>query len=58
MVKLCICGHDIREHGRERDFYEDDSRREVCLSCPGYEYADGSSGYPNGKAWHRFKAKI
>ena len=50
---LCSkCGHPRSEHGEERYFYEcDDSRREVCLLCPGYE----EPGYPNGKAWHRFR---
>ena len=54
----CKCGHGRREHGQERDFYEcDGSRREVCLACPGYVMADEvTTGYPNGKAWHRFKA--
>jgi len=47
----CICGHDEDQHGQERTFYQsDDSRREVCLECPGYE----EPGYPNGAAWHRF----
>ena len=46
------CGHLQAEHGQERAFYEcDESRREVCLRCPGYE----EPGYPNGDAWHRFK---
>lgn len=53
----CVCGHGERDHGQERAFYEcDNSKREVCLMCPGYEYDDGTSGYPRGKAWHRFKA--
>lgn len=51
------CDHPKSEHGKERDFFSDtDSRRELCLMCPGYEYTDGSIAYPNGKAWHRFKA--
>ena len=52
------CGHPRDQHGQERDFYEcDDSRREVCLMCPGYVREDEvTTGYPNGKAWHRFKA--
>ena len=46
------CGHPRSEHGQERDFYQcDDSRREVCLRCPGYELP----GYPNGAAWHSFR---
>lgn len=46
------CEHPRAEHGQERAFYEcDDSRREVCLMCPGYE----EPGYPNGQAWHRFR---
>ena len=54
---MCKCGHGREQHGQERGFYEcDDSRREVCLMCPGYVMADEViTGYPNGKAWHRFK---
>lgn len=54
----CVtCGHQRAEHGQEREFYEcGDSRREVCLLCPGYVMADEvTSGYPNGKAWHRYR---
>lgn len=51
MTTKCICGHAKDQHGQERAFYEsDDSKREVCLECPGYE----EPGYPNGKAWHRY----
>jgi hypothetical protein len=49
------CDHKRSEHGRECDFYDTYSRRELCLMCPGYERDDGGSGYPRGKAWHRFK---
>lgn len=57
MADVCVCGHDRQEHGQERGIYEcDNSKRELCMVCPGYEYDDGSTGYPNGKAWHRFKA--
>ena len=45
------CGDTITEHGQEQDFYPTESKREVCLKCPGYE----EPGYPNGKAWHRFR---
>ena len=51
--QICICGHLYSEHGQEQRLYECDSKREVCLSCPGYE----DPGYPRGRAWHRFKAK-
>ena len=44
------CDHPEWDHGQERAFYETDSKREVCLLCPGYE----EPGYPHGKAWHRF----
>ena len=33
-------------------------QREVCLECPGYTVIRNGiedDGYPNGKAWHRFK---
>ncbi len=56
MAEVCVCGHDGREHGRERDLYVTYSKREVCLQCPGYVLADeATTGYPNGQAWHRFK---
>jgi hypothetical protein len=46
------CTHPEAEHGQEGSFYGGgDSRREVCLMCPGYE----SPGYPRGEAWHRFE---
>lgn len=49
---LCLCGHPASEHGQERKFYYcDDSHREVCLLCPGYE----EPGYPKGEAWHRYR---
>ena len=49
---VCICGHHAGEHGQEREVFTDTaSRRELCMACPGYE----EPGYPNGKAWHRFK---
>lgn len=52
---ICVCGHGRDDHGQERGFYEcDNSRREVCLACPGFE----CPGYPRGKAWHRFKAEV
>ena len=46
------CEHEQDEHGQERALYDTDSRREVCLQCPGWE----DPGYPRGKAWHRFRA--
>ena len=47
----CICGHPDHEHGQERELgIGTDSRREVCLRCPGYD----EPGYPTGKAWHRY----
>ena len=54
-AELCRCGHERQEHGQERQFYEcDDSKRAVCLACPGYEVP----GYPTGNAWHRFRAVL
>ena len=51
-VEYCTCGHSRSQHGPEWAFFTDtDSRREVCMECPGYE----EPGYPNGRAWHRFK---
>lgn len=51
-ARLCRCGHAADQHGQERAVYEaDNSKREVCLECPGYE----EPGYPRGRAWHRFK---
>ncbi len=51
IIGIC-CEHPRPDHGQERAFYEcDDSKREVCMLCPGYE----EPGYPRGKAWHRFK---
>ena len=52
MTLSCTCGHPKDQHGQERKFYDcDDSKREVCLECPGYE----EPGYPNGAAWHRYQ---
>ena len=50
------CGHPRGEHGQEKDLYDsyENSRREVCLLCPGYE----KPGYPKGDAWHRFRKKV
>lgn len=55
-----LCKHPRSEHGKERDLLLGvDSKRELCLLCPSYVVwlVDGSevSGYPNGKAWHRFR---
>ena len=44
------CGHPRNEHGQERHVGDNDSRRELCLMCDGYE----EPGYPRGKAWHRY----
>jgi len=49
---LCVCGHEQSEHCQERSLSNDtDSKRELCLRCPGYE----NPGYPNGWCWHRFR---
>lgn len=48
------CEHLACEHGQERQFYDTDSRREVCLRCPGYE----EPGYPRGTAWHRYRPAL
>ncbi len=48
----CVCGHEQSEHLQERHVFTDiDSRRELCLRCPGYE----RPGYPNGWCWHRWQ---
>lgn len=55
MARDCgYCAHPRTEHGRECDLYETDSRREVCLLCPGYE----EPGYPRGTAWHRWTQPV
>ena len=51
MIPAACCPHPAEEHGQERHLYETDSRREVCLACPGYE----EPGYPHGHAWHRYR---
>ena len=57
---VCRCGHSKSQHGKHEQMvlgaYRD--RREVCLKCPGYTLIRNGfedDGYPNGKAWHRFK---
>ena len=49
------CKHPAIEHVYEHQVSNDtDSRRELCLMCPGYE----EPGYPNGKAWHRYRKPL
>ena len=60
MSRACVvCGHPDMEHGQEREFFLGvDSKRELCLGCPGYVVIRGGyevDGYPIGKAWHRFR---
>ena len=59
MSETCkLCGHASEEHGRERDFVDSDSKRELCRLCPGYVLETDEievTGYPYGKAWHRFR---
>ena len=56
--QCAVCGHVRHEHGTERDLLSGnhyvDGKREFCMECPGYE----EPGYPNGKAWHRFKGEL
>ena len=61
-VEICRCGHPRSEHGRHGEMVmgSPGDRREVCLECPGYTLIRNGiedDGYPNGKAWHRFKLK-
>ena len=59
LVPCAVCGHPKAEHGKERDLFPDtDSKRELCMECPGYTMIVGAyevNGYPNGQAWHRFR---
>ena len=53
--RCTLCGHERHQHGREQDFVFCESRRELCLLCPGYCDEHDNSLYPYGKAWHRFR---
>ena len=54
-AQCAVCKHPESEHGQERQFLQPtDSMREFCCLCDGYE----EQGYPNGKAWHRFKLLV
>ena len=54
-----VCGHPYTDHGRHQDFVDcGEDKHELCLLCPGYTVMRGDyevDGYPNGKAWHRFR---
>ena len=55
-MKCAVCGHDASDHCQEREVADwCDSKRELCLRCPGYVDEFDNSMYPRGQAWHRFK---
>lgn len=51
---VACCAHPKDEHAKECEIGDTDSKRELCLMCPGYD----TPGYPKGRAWHRYRAAM